>query len=55
MSTRDWVLADAFDRAAPTYDAMVALAPGYHEQLGTAAEALSARLGAQVARSRLRW
>lgn len=41
--TRDtdrWVLADAFDRAAPTYDAMVALSPGYHDQLRTAAEAL---------------
>ena len=35
-----WVLADAFDRAAPTYDAMVALSPGYHEQLRTAADAL---------------
>ncbi len=35
-----WVLADAFDRAAPTYDAMVALSPGYHDQLRTAAEAL---------------
>ncbi len=36
----EWVLADAFDRAAPTYDAMVALSPGYHDQLRTAAEAL---------------
>ena len=33
----EWVLADAFDRAAPTYDAMVALSPGYHDQLRTAA------------------
>ncbi|MBR7743997.1 class I SAM-dependent methyltransferase [Phycicoccus sp. BSK3Z-2] len=40
MSTDDWVLAEAFDRAAPTYDAMVALSPGYHDQLRTAAEAL---------------
>ena len=39
-----WVLADAFDRAAPTYDAMVALSPGYHDQLRTAAEALVDRL-----------
>ena len=31
--TDGWVLADAFDRAAPTYDAMVALSPGYHDQL----------------------
>lgn len=39
--TRDgWVLADAFDRAAPSYDAMVALSPGYHDQLRTAATAL---------------
>jgi ubiquinone/menaquinone biosynthesis C-methylase UbiE len=40
----EWVLADAFDRAAPTYDAMVALSPGYHHQLRTAAEALVERL-----------
>jgi ubiquinone/menaquinone biosynthesis C-methylase UbiE len=40
----EWVLADAFDRAAPTYDAMVALSPGYHDQLRTAAEALVERL-----------
>lgn len=39
-----WVLADAFDRAAPTYDAMVALSPGYHDQLRTAAQALVERL-----------
>lgn len=44
MSPRDWVLADAFDRAAPTYDAMVALSPGYHDQLRTAADALVERL-----------
>lgn len=42
----EWVLADAFDRAAPTYDAMVALSPGYHDQLRTAAEALVERLPA---------
>ena len=42
--TEEWVLADAFDRAAPTYDAMVALSPGYHDQLRTAAEALVTRL-----------
>ncbi len=44
MTGRSWVLADAFDRAAPTYDAMVALSPGYHDQLRTAAEALVDRL-----------
>ncbi|WP_377639606.1 class I SAM-dependent methyltransferase [Oryzobacter terrae] len=44
MTRDDWDLADAFDRAAPTYDAMVALSPGYHDQLRTAAEALVARL-----------
>jgi ubiquinone/menaquinone biosynthesis C-methylase UbiE len=44
-----WVLADAFDRAAPTYDAMVALSPGYHDQLLTAAEALVDRLPARGA------
>ena len=43
----EWVLADAFDRAAPTYDAMVALSPGYHDQLRTAAEALVERLPAR--------
>lgn len=42
----EWVLAEAFDRAAPTYDAMVALSPGYHDQLRTAAEALLDRLPA---------
>jgi ubiquinone/menaquinone biosynthesis C-methylase UbiE len=40
----EWMLADAFDRAAPTYDAMVALSPGYHAQLRKAAEALVDRL-----------
>lgn len=42
--TDGWVLAEAFDRAAPTYDAMVALSPGYHDQLRTAAGALVDRL-----------
>ena len=52
MTRRDWDLATAFDRAAPTYDAMVALSPGYHDQLRTAAEALVQRLptGAAVGR-----
>lgn len=45
-SSDQWVLAEAFDRAAPTYDAMVALSPGYHDQLRTAAEALVDRLPA---------
>lgn len=44
MTDRRWVLADAFDRAAPSYDAMVALSPGYHDQLATAARALIARM-----------
>jgi ubiquinone/menaquinone biosynthesis C-methylase UbiE len=48
VTGRDWVLADAFDRAAPTYDAMVALSPGYHDQLRTAAEALVERLPART-------
>lgn len=51
MTGRDWVLADAFDRAAPTYDAMVALSPGYHDQLRTAAEALVGRLPSPAAGS----
>ena len=42
--TGEWVLSDAFDRAAPTYDAMVALSPGYHAQLRTAADLLVERL-----------
>ena len=36
-------LADAFDRAAPSYDAMVALSPGYHDQLRRSAHGLLAR------------
>jgi ubiquinone/menaquinone biosynthesis C-methylase UbiE len=43
-ATDRWLLADAFDRAAPTYDAMVALSPGYHDQLASAAGALVDRL-----------
>jgi ubiquinone/menaquinone biosynthesis C-methylase UbiE len=53
MTGREWVLADAFDRAAPTYDAMVALSPGYHDQLRTAAEALVARMPAGVGSARV--
>ena len=45
-STQGWFFADAFDRAAPTYDAMVALSPGYHDQLLGAAGALLDRLPA---------
>ena len=44
MMTEEWRLSAAFDRAAPTYDAMVALSPGYHAQLRRSAEALLARL-----------
>lgn len=44
-ATDDWVLAEAFDRAAPSYDAMVALSPGYHQQLRSAADALIDALG----------
>lgn len=43
QETRRWVLADAFDRAAPSYDAMVALSPGYHAQLRRAADLLVER------------
>ena len=52
MTREDWDLADAFDRAAPTYDAMVALSPGYHDQLRTAAEALVQRLPTAARRRR---
>ncbi|HET9871370.1 MAG TPA: class I SAM-dependent methyltransferase [Propionibacteriaceae bacterium] len=46
---RDHVLAteevpEAFDRAAPRYDLMVALNPGYHRHLRSAAAALAERL-----------
>ena len=34
-------LAAAFDRAAPSYDAMVGLSPGYHDQLRGAGQALA--------------
>ncbi|MGB8380875.1 MAG: class I SAM-dependent methyltransferase [Dermatophilaceae bacterium] len=43
--TDRWTLASAFDRAAPTYDAMVALSPGYHDQLRSAGEAAAEALG----------
>ena len=42
--TDRWTLASAFDRAAPTYDAMVALSPGYHDQLAAAARAAAEAL-----------
>lgn len=48
MTPRSWTLAEAFDRAAPSYDAMVALSPGYHDQLARAAAALVERLPAQA-------
>lgn len=37
QATDRWTLASAFDRAAGTYDDMVGLSPGYHDQLRTAA------------------
>jgi ubiquinone/menaquinone biosynthesis C-methylase UbiE len=40
----NWVAA-AFDEAAPRYDLMVALNPGYHRELAVAAEALAAWVG----------
>lgn len=43
MMTEEWKLTAAFDRAAPSYDAMVALSPGYHDQLRRSADALAAR------------
>jgi ubiquinone/menaquinone biosynthesis C-methylase UbiE len=45
----EWVLADAFDRAAPSYDSMVGLSPGYHAQLVGAAGALVECLAAAPA------
>ncbi len=42
--TGRWSLAAAFDRAALTYDAMVALSPGYHDQLAAAARAAAEAL-----------
>jgi ubiquinone/menaquinone biosynthesis C-methylase UbiE len=45
-----WVAA-AFDEAAPSYDLMVALNPGYHRELVVAANALAAWVGS--GRSRL--
>lgn len=43
MMTDEGRLSAAFDRAAPSYDSMVALSPGYHDQLRRSAEALVAR------------
>lgn len=43
MMTDEGQLTAAFDRAAPSYDAMVALSPGYHAQLRRSAQALVAR------------
>ena len=45
-----WRLSEAFDRAAPSYDAMVALSPGYHDQLRRSADALLARAALPVDR-----
>lgn len=45
MTAFDTPLRDAFDRAASTYDAMVALSPGYHAQLRRSADELVAELG----------
>ena len=42
----DHELASAFDLAAPRYDLMVALNPGYHRELAAAANALADNLGA---------
>jgi ubiquinone/menaquinone biosynthesis C-methylase UbiE len=50
FQTREWRLSDAFDRAAPSYDAMVALSPGYHEQLRRSADALMTRAALPVDR-----
>jgi ubiquinone/menaquinone biosynthesis C-methylase UbiE len=50
LGTPAWRLSDAFDRAAPSYDAMVALSPGYHDQLRRSAEALMARAALPVDR-----
>ena len=47
MITDEWRLSAAFDRAAPSYDAMVALSPGYHGQLRRSAAALEARTPAR--------
>jgi ubiquinone/menaquinone biosynthesis C-methylase UbiE len=41
----------AFDRAAPTYDLMVRLNPGYHRHLRAAAQALVDRLPLRTGRS----
>ena len=44
---------DAFDEAAARYDLMVALNPGYHRHLRSAADALARRLPARAGRRRL--
>ncbi len=41
---------EAFDEVAPSYDVMVALNPGYHHHLRSAARALADRLPARPAR-----
>ena len=51
LNASTWRLADAFDRAAPSYDAMVALSPGYHDQLRRSAQALMSRAALPVDRS----
>ncbi len=45
---------EAFDHAAPRYDVMVALNPGYHRHLRSAAEALVQRVGRHRAGDRRR-
>jgi ubiquinone/menaquinone biosynthesis C-methylase UbiE len=49
----DHELSSAFDDAAPRYDLMVSLNPGYHRQLAGAAEALAERVRAAGGRLRL--
>ncbi len=44
MTVDDLELASAFDEAAPTYDMMVSLNPGYHRELAAAADALAETL-----------
>jgi ubiquinone/menaquinone biosynthesis C-methylase UbiE len=43
-------LATAFDEAAPRYDLMVALNPGYHRELAIAADALATWVGSDASR-----
>lgn len=47
QATDRWALASAFDRAAGSYDAMVGLSPGYHDQLRTAADAAATVVAAE--------